>query len=183
MRIIAGELKGRRLATLADSRIRPTSEKVKEAIFSMIASYLDDAVVIDLFSGTGNLGLEAISRGANLVFFGDKSHKSMELIRKNIQYCRVEKNSITILGDWKQILKKISKPADVIFLDPPYEEGLLKDCIETIQTISLLNEGGIIIAEHGYRQILPNTVGSLIKTKEKKYGTIVVSFYSQQVED
>ena len=183
MRIIAGELKGRRLATLADSRIRPTSEKVKEAIFSMIASYLDDAAVIDLFSGTGNLGLEAISRGVNLVFFGDKSHKSMELIRKNIQYCRVEKKCITILGDWKQILKKIAKPVDVIFLDPPYEEGLLEDCIETIQAISLLNEGGIIVAEHGIRQALPNTLGSLVKIKEKKYGTVVVTIYSQQLED
>ncbi|MDD3169680.1 MAG: RsmD family RNA methyltransferase, partial [Eubacteriales bacterium] len=94
MRIIAGDFKGKRLFTPKDSKIRPTTDKVKESIFNMIAPYLEDAVAIDLFSGTGNLGLEAISRGAKRCYFGDKSRESMELTRQNIAHCRQEDRAV-----------------------------------------------------------------------------------------
>ena len=96
MRIIAGDFKGRRLFAPKDGKIRPTTDKVKESIFNMIAAYLGDAVVIDLFSGTGNLGLEAISRGAARCYFGDRSRESMELTRQNIAHCRQEDRAVTI---------------------------------------------------------------------------------------
>ena len=90
MRIIAGELKGRRLHTPDDDRVRPTTDKVKEAVFSMIAPWLCESVVADLFAGTGNLGLEAVSRGASRVYFVDKDRRSIALIRENVSYCKVE---------------------------------------------------------------------------------------------
>ena len=183
MRIIAGELKGRRLSAPADNRIRPTSDKVKEALFSIAAPYLEDSVVIDLFSGTGNLGLEAVSRGARRVFFGDKSRSSMDLIKKNIALCKVEDKCITYLGDWEQILKKISEPADVIFLDPPYNDGLIENCIAKIDKHALLKDDGILIAEHGTNFTPPETIGTLLKVKEKKYGTTAVTIYKNQTEE
>lgn len=183
MRIVAGELKGRRLTVPADNRIRPTSEKVKEALFSIAAPYIQDSVVIDLFSGTGNLGLEAISRGAKLVFFGDKSRRSMELTKKNISCCGVDDRCITITGDWEQVLKKITEPADIIFLDPPYAAGLLEKCLLKIDELSLLKDDGIIIAEHGTNPDLPEMIGNLEIVKKKKYGTISVTIYKKQTED
>lgn len=177
MRIIAGDFKGRRLFTPKDNKIRPTTDKVKESIFSMIAPYLEDAVVIDLFSGTGNLGLEAISRGAVRCYFGDKSRESMELTRQNITHCGQDANSVTILGDFEYVLRKIPEKADLIFLDPPYKRGLIHDCFRQITELSLLSEDGVIVAEHGADNILEDEIFGFRKIKEKIYGTISISIY------
>lgn len=183
MRIIAGNFKGKRLFTPKDNNIRPTTDKVKESIFNMIAPYLEDAVVIDLFSGTGNLGLEALSRGAARCYFGDKSRESMELTRKNIAHCRQEDHAVTILGDFEQILKKIHEKADVTFLDPPYKQGLIRDCIALISDLSLLSEEGIIVVEHGSKEFLDDQIAGYKKIKEKIYGTISISIYAIDLED
>ena len=108
MRIIAGELKGRRLVTPADNRVRPTTDKVKEAVFSMISAYLPDSVVVDLFAGTGNLGLEAISRGAKRAYFIDRDRASIAMVRENVKYCKVEDRSVIIWSDYVAGLKKIN---------------------------------------------------------------------------
>lgn len=178
MRIIAGELKGRRLTTPAHNSIRPTTDKVKESLFSIITPYLPEAVVVDLFAGTGSLGLEAVSRGASTVYFGDKSRSSMRIIRKNISDCGVESRCKTILGDWEQVIKEISQPVDIIILDPPYQFGSLEECITKIIDLSLIKEDGIIVAEHGSDQILPLKIGNLTKYKGKKYGTIYIDIYA-----
>lgn len=177
MRIIAGDFKGRRLFTPKDSRIRPTTDKVKESIFSIITAYLEGAVVIDLFSGTGNLGLEAISRGAKRCYFGDKSRESLALTRQNIALCRQEDQAVTILGDFEYVLGKIPEKADLIFLDPPYKQGLLRECLHQIATLSLLSEEGIIVAEHGAEDSLEDKLSGFTKIKEKTYGTITISIY------
>ena len=183
MRIIAGDFKGRRLYTPKDNRIRPTTDKVKESIFSMIAPYLEDAIVVDLFSGTGNLGLEALSRGAKRCYFGDKSRESMELTKQNVRYCRQEENSVTILGEFEYVLKKIPEKADIIFLDPPYKKGLIGSCFEMISDLSLLSDEGIIVAEHGEKEPLADELFGLIKIKEKIYGTIAISIYGLDLEE
>ena len=182
MRIIAGNLKGRQLYTPADRRIRPTSDKVKEALFNMAAFYLEDAVVVDLFSGTGNLGIEAISRGAKRTYFCDKSRSSITLICKNIEHCGVSEKAVLLQGDFEKTLDKIPEAADLILLDPPYKKGLLHKCLEKIQQLELLREDGIIIAEHGSDQELEDSIFNFVKEKEKKYGTIVLSLYKHKNE-
>ena len=183
MRIIAGDFKGRKLFAPKDSKIRPTTDQVKEAIFSMVAPYLEDAVVIDLFSGTGNLGLEAISRGAKRCYFADSSRDSMALTRQNITHCRQEDHSVMILADFEYALKKITEKADVIFLDPPYKDGLILRCLEIISELSLLSADGVIIAEHGVKNPLPDEACGFIKMKEKRYGTISISIYGIDLEE
>ena len=178
MRIIAGFYKGRRLYTPNDRNIRPTTDKVKEAIFSMIAPNIEDAVAVDLFAGTGNLGLEALSRGAAHCYFGDNSRESINLIKQNIVYCNASNVSTIYAGDYAKVLEKIKQKADVIFLDPPYREGLMLDCLSKITELDLLAEDGIIIAEHGAKEDLPEKIYGLVKQKEKKYGTITISIYS-----
>lgn len=183
MRIIAGDSKGRRLLAPKDGRIRPTSDKVKESVFSMIASYLEDAAVIDLFSGTGNLGLEALSRGARRCYFGDKSRESLELTMRNIALCRQENRAVTILGDYEYVLGKIPEKAELIFLDPPYKKGLIQECFRSISKLSLLSEGGIIVAEHGAEEPLEENISGFAKIKERTYGTITISIYTTDLEE
>jgi 16S rRNA (guanine(966)-N(2))-methyltransferase RsmD len=178
MRIIAGHLKGRKLETLKGNDVRPTGDKVKEAIFSMIDGYLEGSVVIDLFSGTGNLGLEAISRGAELCYFGDNKPESIRIIKANIESCKVSEKCIIIPGGFEKVLSKIPKKADIIFLDPPYEKGYMISCFEKIEEFEILNEGGIIVSEHGLKEKLPDVLCGFEKLKEKRYGTIIVSLFN-----
>lgn len=179
MRIISGKLKGRRLHTPANRQIRPTSDKVKEALFSMIANYIGEGIVAaDVFSGTGNLGLEAISRGVDLVYFGDRSRESLALTRQNISYCKVEGQAVVISGGYKQVLARIKGKVDIFFLDPPYYDGVLMDCINTISELDLLSTEGIIVTEHDSKQNLPETVARYHILKSKDYGSIAITIYA-----
>lgn len=178
MRIIAGDYKGRKLQNPVDKRIRPTADKVKEAVFSILAADIYEANVLDLFSGTGNLGLEALSRGANHCWFGDNSRDSISLLRENIRYCRAEDRATVIPGDFRKTLQKLTDPMDVIFLDPPYNQGVLPKCLKLIDEYCLLKDQGLIVAEHRKEEILPQQVGGFEKIKERKYGTVVISIYS-----
>lgn len=177
MRIIAGDLKGCRLKTPDDNRVRPTADKVKEAVFSMISPYLYDSVAVDLFAGTGNLGLEAISRGARRVYFSDRDRRSISLIRENVSHCRAEDRSVIFCCDYKEALARIRETADIIFLDPPYRSGYLEDALESIVSCGVLAEDGIIVAEHALDEELPESLCSLSMVKKKKYGKIGISVY------
>lgn len=177
MRIIAGELKGRRLRTPDDNRVRPTTDKVKEALFSIIMPWIYDSTVVDLFAGTGNLGLEAISRGASHVWFSDKDRTSIRLVRENIAYCKVEDRSTVLWCDYRSALAKIDGPVDIILLDPPYGRDLLQDALEMIAELEILSEGGIAVAEHAVDEELPESFGPLTLVKKKRYGKIGISVY------
>lgn len=177
MRIITGEYKGRRLEMPRDYNIRPTTEKVKEAIFSMLMQDIPDAVCADLFAGTGNLGLEALSRGAKKCYFGDKSRESIALVKRNIDMCRANDKSVVIPGEYQKVLQRIGEKVDVFFLDPPYKDGLMEDCISMIYELDLLAEDGIIMAEHGKEEELPDVIAGFEKIKERKYGAIVITIY------
>lgn len=182
MRIISGDLKGRRLQTPKGDNVRPTSDKVKEAIFSMIADIYYDEAVIDLFAGTGNLGIEALSRGASKCYFGDKSKESLRLVKENVNTCRVQDSSVIIAGDYEMVLKRIPEKAHIIFLDPPYKEGLMISCLELISSLNLLADEGMIIAEHSFSEKLPEEIGIYEKIKEKRYGKIGVTVYGKMQE-
>ncbi len=182
MRIVSGDYKGRRLFMPQDYNIRPTTEKVKEAIFSMIQFELQDSVCVDVFTGIGNLGLEALSRGAKLCYFCDNSRSSLALAKRNIELCKAESKSKLIPGDYTKTILSIPNKADIIFLDPPYQKGLLLDCFSKIKEADLLAEDGLIIAEHGKREDLPEEIEDYKKIKEKNYGSIAVSVYKHKLQ-
>ncbi|MBQ8563556.1 MAG: 16S rRNA (guanine(966)-N(2))-methyltransferase RsmD [Firmicutes bacterium] len=177
MRIVAGDFKGRKLETPMNNDIRPTSEKVKEGLFSSISGNLYDAVCVDLFAGTGNLGLEALSRGASKCYFGDNSRTSIEIVRRNVAHCKAEDWSVVYFGDYEKVLHKIHEPVDIFFLDPPYREGLYEHCFELIADLNLLAEDGIIVAEHASRDEFPEEFAGFVKLKDRKYGSRTFSIY------
>lgn len=177
MRIIAGDYKGRRLESPLDNKIRPTTDKVKEALFSIISPYIMDSVCLDLFAGTGNLGLEALSRGAAKCYFSDNSRPSLSLINQNIQKCKAQEYSVVLPGDYTRNIARISEQVDIIFLDPPYGDGLYENCFKLIAENQLLAEDGIIVAEHNVEVNLPNEIEGFTKIKERKYGSIIISIY------
>lgn len=177
MRIIAGEYKGRRLETPPDHSIRPTTDKVKEALFSILAEQIWGSKVLDLFSGTGNLGIEALSRGAELCVFSDNSRDSLRLIKGNIAHCKAQDGARVVAGDFKKILMNLEEPFDIILLDPPYGKGYLEPCFELIREHALLAEDGVIVAEHRKEEELPDELFGFTKIKERKYGVIKLSIY------
>lgn len=177
MRVIAGEYKGRKLQTPSDYAIRPTSDKVKEALFSILTDRIYDSRVLDLFSGTGNLGIEALSRGASLCVFGDSSRESIRLIKANIAHCRAEEGAVVVPGDYRRTLTSTSETFDIILLDPPYDKGLLRPCFELIRERGLLNEGGVIVAEHRKEEVMEDEICGFSKLKERRYGIIMLSIY------
>lgn len=177
MRVIAGEYKGRRLESPQDYSVRPTTDKVKEALFSILSEKIWGSRVLDLFSGTGNLGIEALSRGAELCVFGDNSRESLRMIKSNIAHCRAENGARVIPGDFKKILMNLDEKFDIILLDPPYGKGFLQPCFELIGEKKLLSEDGIIVAEHRREEVLPEEFCGFHKVKERKYGVIMLSIY------
>ena len=177
MRIITGKFKGRILNAPKNNSVRPTSDKVKEAVFSMIREQIEGSVIIDLFSGTGSLGLEGLSGGAKKCYFCDNSKESLDLIKSNIDLCGVTGSSTLIYGSYRKALARIKEKADVIFLDPPYEKKLVTPCLELIKEFNALNRDGVIVCEHMASEALPDELSGFCKVNEKKYGTILVSLY------
>ena len=177
MRVIAGEYKGRRLASPADDRVRPTTDKAKEAIFSILTNEIYGSFVLDLFAGSGNLGLEALSRGAEHCWFADSSRDSLKLIRGNISYCKADERATVIPGDFRKVLSRLEQQMDIILLDPPYGKNMIQECFELIEEYDLLAENGLIIAEHRRDEVLPEAFGKYQRIKERRYGTVVISIY------
>ena len=179
MRIIAGDYKGRKLETPRDNDIRPTTDKVKEAMFSILIPYLEDAYCCDLFAGTGSLGLEALSRGARFCQFSDKEREAVSIIKTNIDKCNAKEYSRLLHGDYMKALKKLEEKVDVFFVDPPYKENLYIKCLTAIDTLDLLNDDGIIIVEHEKSESMPDNIGNLVKRKERNYGRTVLSIFGK----
>lgn len=177
MRIIAGEFKGRRLESPADYSVRPTTDKVKEALFSILSQQIWGSRVLDLFSGTGNLGIEALSRGAAECIFCDSSRDSLRLIKSNIEHCKAQKGARVIPGDFRKTLMNLDGQFDIILLDPPYGKGFLEPAFELIREQNLLAEDGVIVAEHRREEELPEEFCGFTKNKERKYGIIKLSIY------
>ena len=176
MKIISGKYKGRVLEGFDIAGTRPTMDRVKESLFAMIQSYLEDATVLDLFAGSGNLGIEALSEGAKEIYLVDKNNKACQVIKRNVNKIGVEVSDI-FCGDYKSALKKYQEQSikfDIIFLDPPYQTDLVKKSIEIIEKYELLSKNGIIVAES---DTLDKIIFSdkLEIVKSKKYGDKVVA--------
>jgi len=180
MRIITGSLKGRKLKSPRTNDVRPTSDKVKEAIFDMIQPYLHEGCIcMDVFAGSGNMGLEAISRGAGRVFFSDSSRDSLALVRENIKICGAEEQSVLLSGDFKANIKRVHDKVDIFFVDPPYADRMIPDVVRLIETVGNLNKGGIIICEHSHKDVLPENLCSFNAIKSRRYGAIGVTIYAR----
>ena len=171
MKIISGIYKGRRLEGFSIDGTRPTMDRVKESLFGMIQNYINNSVCLDLFSGSGNLGLEALSEGASKVYLIDHNKKAIEVINKNIDTIGIE-NAIVLLMDYKKCLnylKEQEEQFDIIFLDPPYKTNYIEESIKIISNSKLLKDKGIIVCESDDKNkiIYPNNYQAI---KEKKYG-------------
>lgn len=176
MKISSGEFKYRKLEI--PYGIRPTTEKVREAVFSMIASWIPEAVVVDLFAGSGSMGLEALSRGAAKCYFNEGNRANFKVLLGNINNCKAGERAIASNSDFRQCLGKLREKVDVIIMDPPYEESAYYDeAFALINELELLDEGSIVVAEHLYDNKLLDEYGFLRRIKEKKYGTIGVDVY------
>jgi len=147
MRIISGLARGTKLYTLEGENTRPTLDRVKEPLFSIIQNYIKDANVLDLFAGSGALGLEALSRGANKAILCDKSYEAIEIIKKNINKTHFEEKTKVLCMDYKKCLSSVADKFDIIFIDPPYKLDIAVNSVEIILDNNLLSPDGIIIIE------------------------------------
>ncbi|MGV8074402.1 MAG: 16S rRNA (guanine(966)-N(2))-methyltransferase RsmD [Syntrophobacteraceae bacterium] len=178
MRIVGGSFGGRRLHTPKGARIRPTADRVREAIFSIIATHNAEADVLDLFAGSGALGLEALSRGAGRAVFVDQSSAAVRLIRANVAICRVEDRASIIHGAVPEVVRRLAGKGalfHLIFMDPPYGKGYPEKVLGYIGEVSYSST--LVVVEHHVKDILGQQCGGWLKTEMRKYGDTAVSFY------
>lgn len=175
MRIISGQLRGRKLKTLEGTNTRPTADRVKESLFNILSIKVLDAKILDLFAGSGSLGLEALSRGAVSCVFVDSSKDAINIVKENIKLCKQEQNSKVINKDYIVALNSLDDKFDIIFVDPPYSKGIEIVVLENAKNI--LSEDGVIIIETDQADIPPDELNGLIKYDSRKYGRTIISFY------
>lgn len=180
MRVVSGTCKGRSIKAVPGSSTRPTTDKVKEAIFNMIGPYFEAGIGLDLFAGSGGLGIEALSRGLDKVIFVDRDPKAFQIIKENIAACDFTDKVEVYRNDAERALKAILKREikfDFIFLDPPYKMQQLLNLLETIEYEKMLKINGVIVCEHSSEIQLPDEVGLLKNIKREKYGIIGITIY------
>jgi 16S rRNA (guanine966-N2)-methyltransferase len=185
MRVVSGSCKGKALKAVPGSSTRPTTDKVKEAIFNMIGPYFDGGIALDLFAGSGGLGIEALSRGLEKVIFVDRDGKAIQTIYENIHKCELDHQAEVYRNDAERAIKAVTKRElvfDSIFLDPPYKKQQLEKLLQLIDENKLLSKQGTIVCEHGSEIDLPEMSGNFIKMKYEKYGIIAVSVYTHGEE-
>lgn len=175
MRVITGSARGRRLLSPEGYDVRPTTDKVKESIFNIIQFDVQDAIVLDLFSGSGQLGIEALSRGAQKAYFVDSSRKSLEVIKSNIELCRFQNSAQTFFSDAFSFLTSTSEKFDIVFLDPPYHKKLCDKALELLSPC--LNKDSIVVCETQNDESLPEEIGELFVDREYVYSQIKLTVY------
>lgn len=179
MRVISGTLKGRNIKGFTIDGTRPTMDRVKESLFGSIQNYIPNSICLDLFAGSGSLGIEAISNGAKTCYFVDKNRIAINTINENIKNFNIQDKSIVIQNDYNYALKYFNDnniKFDVIFLDPPYDMHVINNILDCISKNDLLNEDGIVVCEVD-NKYLDSKYHNLNLIKEKKYGTTYVYIY------
>ena len=177
MRVISGKARGVSLVTPKGDHTRPTADRVKEALFSIIQFDLPGAKVLDLFGGTGQLGIEAISRGAKSAVFVDARDDACRLIKENLKRTKMEAEGAVVRSDYLQYLNRCNEQFDIIILDPPYAEVFLENALKIITEIDILQSGGIIVAERPLGKELPWNFPGFTRSKDYKYGQILLTLY------
>jgi 16S rRNA (guanine966-N2)-methyltransferase len=181
VRVITGSARGRALITLEGENVRPTTDRVKEAIFSIIQFEIEGRQVLDLFAGSGQLGIEALSRGAAYATFTDMSKDSVAVVKQNLLTTKLDKNSAVLQTDALTFLRNNKKKFDIIFMDPPYSTGLLQSALPL--AAKAVSDGGVIICEHPYFEEMPEEAENFGLYKKYKYGKVGVSVYRKKEGD
>ena len=177
MRVITGTARGRRLRTLDGNDVRPTTDRVKEAVFSVIQFEIEGRRILDLFAGSGQMGIEALSRGASEAVFVDSSAQSIAVVRENLRACGLNGAAVVIQGDALSYLAPRAgrRDFDYAFLDPPYGRGILQSALPAVA--SVVKPGGAIICESPADETLPESIGDFVIYRHYRYGRIKVTFY------
>lgn len=173
LRIITGTAKGKKLKTLEGEATRPTSERIKEAIFSSLQFDIEGRRVLDLFAGSGQMGLEALSRGADSVMFVDSSREAMDIVKENAVTTGFTKQSKFTVSDWRNFIRKASgrgERYDLVFIDPPYADECCADAAKRLATGGMLPLGAIVVLESGNEKIDAEALGGFELLKSKDYG-------------
>ncbi len=179
MRVITGSARGAKLKTLEGLNTRPTSDRVKEAIFNIIQFQVEGRRVLDLFSGSGQLAIEALSRGADYAVMVDESREAVNIIKDNVKKVKFDQTSSVFQMDYMRYLSTCREKFDIIFLDPPYAEKMLENALRKISEIDILSEGGIIVCERPKEKVMPATVGDLIASRDYVYGKTAINLYTR----
>ncbi|MEK3757874.1 16S rRNA (guanine(966)-N(2))-methyltransferase RsmD [Paenibacillus sp. FSL P4-0338] len=180
MRVISGSAKGRPLKSVPGNGTRPTTDKVKEALFSMIGPYFEGGTVLDLYAGTGGLGIEALSRGMEAAVFVDMEQKAIDTVRANLKAARLEAQAEVYRNDAGRALgalQKRGKVFDLVFLDPPYRMKHGDELMVTLADKLLLNPDAVIVLEHESGYAYPEDIPGFVRTKQSVYGEITISIY------
>ena len=179
MRVITGSARGRKLKTPQDQRIRPTADNVKEALFNILQFAIEGRRVLDLFAGTGQLGLECLSRGAREVVFVDESPEALRLVKENLRLCGLQ--GTVLRQDALRYLPTAGR-FDLIFVDPPYDAGLYEPVLSLINSVDNLSDGGIIVCEARRERELPDMAAPYVKGREYRYGQVKICIYTKESE-
>lgn len=181
MRVITGSARGRRLVAPAGMDVRPTSDKVKEAVFSAVQFDLAGSAALDLFAGSGQLGIEALSRGARSCVFVDSSRISVETAKENIAAAGFRNEAVVMNSDSEQYLRMCRQSFDIAFVDPPYKKGIIEKVMPLL--CGHMSDRGIVLCEHEKGLELPESFGSLVKRKTYRYGKTEVTLYRNGNEE
>lgn len=185
MRVIAGAAKGRRLRVPKRKGVRPTSEYLREALFDILGSSVRGVHFLDLYAGSGAVGIEALSRGAAEVIFLEQDPTCLQVLRENVEMTGLRKRRV-VAGDVLRALPRLARQGesfDIIFLDPPYGTDLAIRTLDVLASGDLLRPSGVVIVEHFAKEPLPQRIGMLYRTREKAHGQTVLSFYGRKAED
>ena len=179
LRIIGGELKGKKLYTIPGTLIRPTADRLRESIFNILSNQVDEAVVLDLFAGTGALGIEALSRGAKFAVFIDYNKAALSVVERNIKSCSFDNRSQIIR--WNIVknlncIKSIDLEFDLVFMDPPYNRGIIKPTLLNLHDSGSLGNEACIVVEHSCLEPISETCKEFELIDQRKYGEKLISF-------
>ena len=180
MRVITGKARGVVLKTPSGMATRPTADRVKEALFSIIQFDIPGACVLDLFGGTGQLGIEALSRGAKSAVFVDEREDACKLIRENLSRTRLQDSARVVRSDYMQFLKHCKEKFDIILLDPPYAEVFLENSLKMITEIDILHSGGIIVTERPVNKELMFEFDGYSRSKDYKYSNTILTIFRKE---
>jgi 16S rRNA (guanine966-N2)-methyltransferase len=184
LRIIGGELKGKKLYSVRDQSIRPTADRLRESIFNILSHRVLETVVLDLFAGTGALGIEALSRGAESALFVDNRKGALSVLKRNIESCKLDQKAKIVKWNIRQNLNCIrsnKRNFNLVFLDPPYNKNLIKPSLFNLDQSNSLKDGACIVIEHSILESIPTDLIAFDLTDQRKYGKTLVSFLNYMI--